>query len=169
MRRFISADNKGKALLRFMTAAMLLLFTAGVIKAQTEETAEPPRPMTPLQTFLSDPAVNAGSTAVYIAEIGGKVLASHNADTPLLGASTMKLVTIGSLMQVRDVNYRYVTRVMTAGRVVNNVLEGNLHIVGSGDPTLNTDRTPKTPDFVDEIVKALKSRGIKKHPRQRAD
>lgn len=161
MRRFMSADNKGKALLRFMTAAMLLLFTAGVIKAQTEETAEPPRPMTPLQTFLSDPAVNAGSTAVYIAEIGGKVLASHNADTPLLGASTMKLVTIGSLMQVRDVNYRYVTRVMTAGRVVNNVLEGNLHIVGSGDPTLNTDRTPKTPDFVDEIVKALKSRGIK--------
>ena len=60
MRRFMSADNKGKALLRFMTAAMLLLFTAGVIKAQTEETAEPPRPMTPLRERAMGPAVRMG-------------------------------------------------------------------------------------------------------------
>lgn len=30
MRRFMSADNKGKALLRFMTAAMLLLLQQGL-------------------------------------------------------------------------------------------------------------------------------------------
>ena len=58
---------------------------------------------TPLDEFLANPAVNPASTSVYIAEIkGGRVLAKHNISLPLMGASTMKLVTIASLMYSRD-------------------------------------------------------------------
>ena len=116
---------------------------------------------TPLDEFLANPAVNPASTSVYIAEIkGGRVLAKHNISLPLMGASTMKLVTIASLMYSRDLNYRFPTKVETAGRIIGGELQGNLHIIGSGDPTLNTDRTPKSADFVAEIVSALKRRGV---------
>lgn len=124
------------------------------------ETA-PQQPRSALEEFLAHPTVNAASTAVYISNLqNGKVLASHNTSVSLMGASTMKLVTIASLLHKRDINYRFPTRVETAGRIVNGVLEGNLHIISSGDPTIASDKPPKSPDLVAEIVRSLKRRGI---------
>lgn len=115
-----------------------------------------------LEEFLQNPAVNASTTSVYISDVvTGKVVVTHNADLPLMGASTMKLVTIGAMMHCLPMNYTFDTRVETAGRVTDGVLEGNLYIIGCGDPTLNTDRSPLSTDFVAEVVKALQKHGIK--------
>lgn len=145
-------------LLHIIVVMMCSVVSVG---AQTPDSV-PVRSQTPLEKFLSNPAVNPGSTSVYIAEIGsGRVLAGHNTTLPLLGASTMKLVTIGAMMRCRDINYRFTTLVETAGLVNNGILEGNLHVIGSGDPTLNSDRPPLSADIVTEIVKALQARGIR--------
>lgn len=144
-----------------LTAVAMLLSVVAAV-AQTADSVAPPRPHTPLEKFLADPSVNSATTSVYIAELGsGRVLARHNADLPLMGASTMKIVTIGAMMRCRDINYRFTTLVETAGRVNDGVLEGNLHVTGSGDPSLNSDRPPQSPDIVTEIVRALQARRIK--------
>ncbi len=117
----------------------------------------------PLQTFLRTPAVDSLSTGVYIKDLRtGRVMVQHNASKPLLGASTMKVVTVASLFHFTDINDRFTTNVYTAGCVNSDrILEGNLIVVGSGDPTLNSDRSPKSADFVLEIVAVLKKKNIK--------
>lgn len=152
---------KYRIVLTIILASLTAVLPAGAISQSTGDGALP-APSTPLEAFLASPAVNKASTGVYIAEIGsGKVLAQHNAMLPLIGASTQKIVTIASLMRLLDMNYFFSTRVETAGRITDGILEGNLHIIGSGDPTLNTDRTPAARDFVAEIVEALARRGVK--------
>ena len=106
-----------------LTAVAMLLSVVAAV-AQTADSVAPPRPHTPLEKFLADPSVNSATTSVYIAELGsGRVLARHNADLPLMGASTMKIVTIGAMMRCRDINYRFTTLVETAGRVNDGVLK----------------------------------------------
>lgn len=144
----------------------LVLWATGFVHAQTpaatDTAAGPPRPLTPLETLLASPAVNPLTSAIYIRDLRtGEVLASHNISISLRGASCMKLVTIASLIHFTDINDRYHTRVYTAGRVnANKELEGNIVIIGSGDPTLNASCEPKTPDFVDEVVNAIRRVGI---------
>lgn len=149
-----------RQLIPLLCCALAILSPHTSIFAQQGSDTET-QSQTPLDRFLANPAVNAATTSVYIAQIGSrKVLAEHNAQLPLLGASTMKLVTTASLLRCRDISHRYKTRVETAGQIKNRILEGNLHIIASGDPTLNSDRTPASSDFINEIVSELKRRNI---------
>ena len=139
---------KHSLILTFIFALLAVWLPVGAV-GQSPDCGTYGATPTPLAVFLADPAVNPASTGVYIAEIGsGRVLAQHNTTLPLIGASTQKLVTIASLMRLLDMNHSFTTRVETAGRITGGILEGNLHVIGSGDPTLNTDRTPATRDFV---------------------
>lgn len=115
----------------------------------------------PIDDFKANPAVNASSTSVMIIDLRtGKTVAALNESTPLLPASIMKSLTIASLMQLTEPEDRYITEVYLEGPVRNGVLQGNLLIVGSGDPTVNSRYEPKSAEFVNEIVQALKKKGI---------
>lgn len=114
-----------------------------------------------LSDYLASGGINAASTAVYIYDISSReVMVSHNAATPLLGASTMKSVTIASLFESIDMNFTYETQVIAQGDVEHGSLMGNLVIKGVGDPTINSDCDPMAPDFVKEIVSALQKEHI---------
>ncbi|MCM1291528.1 MAG: D-alanyl-D-alanine carboxypeptidase [Prevotella sp.] len=116
----------------------------------------------PIDDFKNNPAVNSSSTSVIVIDLKtGKTIVSHNAETPLLPASIMKSLTIASLMQLTSSTDRYLTEVYLEGPVKNGVLQGNLLIIGSGDPTVNSRYEPKSADIVREIVQALKKRGVK--------
>lgn len=115
----------------------------------------------PIDDFKANPAVNASSTSVMIIDLRtGKTVAALNESSPLLPASIMKSLTIASLMQLTEPEDRYITEVYLEGPVRNGVLQGNLLIVGSGDPTVNSRYEPKSAEFVNEIVQALKKKGI---------
>ena len=61
-----------------------------------------------------------------------------NADIPLIPASIMKCVTTATLLSRLDEDARFHTEVYAAGTVRDGILDGNLIIVGSGDPSLNS-------------------------------
>lgn len=113
--------------------------------------------------FIKSGSVNPATTGVLVVDLSnGKVIESYNADKALIPASITKAVTIASLISKTGIDHRYHTRVYIQGNVSDGILEGNLLIKGSGDPTINTSRGPKTPDFVAEIVSALKKQDIKR-------
>ena len=115
----------------------------------------------PLDRFLGSKSVAAGSTAVLIQDLQtGEVLAKHNADKPLLPASIMKTVTIAGLLRESGPEERFHTLVYADGPIKGNTIEGDLLIVGGGDPTLGANCEPQSADMAEEIIAALRHKGI---------
>lgn len=115
----------------------------------------------PLDTFLKSKSIAPGSTAVLIKDLKtGKTLVAHNASRPLLPASIMKTVTIAGLMQEQGPEERFHTKVYSDGPIEGNTIEGDLLIVGGGDPTLGANCEPESADIAEEIIAAFQHKGI---------
>ncbi|MDE5840996.1 MAG: D-alanyl-D-alanine carboxypeptidase [Muribaculaceae bacterium] len=116
---------------------------------------------TPLDNFLKSRSISSGSTAVLVQDLKtGETIAAHNADRPLLPASIMKTVTIAGLLQEKGPDERFHTYVYADGPIKGNALEGNLLILGGGDPTLGANCAPESADIAEEIIAALRHKGI---------
>jgi len=63
-----------------------------------------------------------------------------NASTPLSPASAVKLLTGVVALKKLGPDYVFKTEIFSDGSIKNGVLNGNLYLVGSGDPSLVTER-----------------------------
>lgn len=114
-----------------------------------------------VERFVACGAVDPDNCAVLVMDLAdGKVIGSHNADKALVPASINKVVTIASLLEKSGIDYRYETKVYAGGRISDGVLEGNLVVVGGGDPSLGANVEPKGTDIIGEIVDALHEKGV---------
>lgn len=66
----------------------------------------------------------------------GDTLYAHNPGLALAPASNMKLFTTAAALYYLGPDFRYGTFLMTGGEVTNGVLQGDLVLYGTGDPTL---------------------------------
>ncbi|MBB4636707.1 D-alanyl-D-alanine carboxypeptidase/D-alanyl-D-alanine-endopeptidase [Longimicrobium terrae] len=67
----------------------------------------------------------------------GETVYSRNADKLFVPASNMKIVTAAAALETLGPDYRYRTRVAASGPVRGGVLQGDLVVQGSGDPTIS--------------------------------
>ncbi len=70
----------------------------------------------------------------------GQVLEAHNPLLPLPPASTAKAITSLYAMERLGPGFRFSTDVVATGPVSGGVVQGDVVLVGSGDPTLDTNR-----------------------------
>jgi D-alanyl-D-alanine carboxypeptidase/D-alanyl-D-alanine-endopeptidase (penicillin-binding protein 4) len=82
-------------------------------------------------------AASPGSTCLTVS-VGGRVLYEHAPDEALTPASTQKLVTAVAALSVLGRDTRYRTRVVAPAEPSDGVVEGDLFLVGGGDPLLAT-------------------------------
>ena len=68
----------------------------------------------------------------------GKVVAEWNSNMPMLTASTMKTISTGVGLAYLGKDFRFSTKIAYTGEIKDNALEGNLYIIGGGDPTLGS-------------------------------
>lgn len=75
---------------------------------------------------------------VYVKSMkDGAVLYTRNINQPLMPASTLKILTAEAALLFLGSDYRFSTQLLTDAKAIKNgVLQGNLYIVLSGDPTL---------------------------------
>lgn len=124
--------------------------------------------------FLSSLAAEAAShplriagaettnVGIYIEDLRtGEVLASVNADKPMVPASVTKSLTTATAYATFSPTGRFTTPVYTAGKIKNGVLEGDVVIATIGDPTIESVHFPSNRGFADSIVSALQRLGIK--------
>ncbi len=103
--------------------------------------------------------VNAGNgnadIAVFVKSMKfGDVLYTHNINQSLTPASTIKVLTAEASLLYLGPEYRFSTQLLTDGKTVKDgVLQGNLYVVLSGDPSLTYY------DLIDLLL-ALKSQQI---------
>ena len=118
-------------------------------------------PKEALQTLLNSSSLDKNQTAIYIWDLEGDYkVVGYLDDRPITPASVMKCVSVAELSSKMKYNTKLVTNVYTEGNTSNGVLNGNIVVVGCGDPSLGDGRHQGQPDFVMEIVNALKSKGI---------
>lgn len=105
-------------------------------------------------TRFIDPALAAVSGFVLLDARTHAVIDAYQADISLPPASVTKAITAVYARQTLGPDYRFVTRVLATGPVVNGKVQGDLYLVGGGDPALDTDELAR-------LAAALVARGIR--------
>jgi serine-type D-Ala-D-Ala carboxypeptidase/endopeptidase (penicillin-binding protein 4) len=95
-------------------------------------------------------------TGISVADVAtGEVIYQRNGGRPLLPASTEKLfTTVGALTALRP-NFRFTTTAVGVGTRVGPTWEGDLYLVGSGDPTFSSYD-------IDALAAQVKAHGIRR-------
>lgn len=141
---------------------MLILFSLShdvfAKQSTTRKSAEPLHNINELVTALNQALLESQADAdigIYVKSMQyGDALYSLNINQVFTPASTMKVLTAEAALLYLGPEYRFATQLFTDSKHVNNgVLQGNLYIVLSGDPTLTYT------DLV-ELLMNLKARQI---------
>ncbi len=91
-----------------------------------------------LERTLKEEFMEQASTAVLAAKISGDTIAFHSAKKMLIPASTMKAVTTGVAIHSCGADFIFETKLAYNGKITDGTLEGDLYIIGGGDPTLGS-------------------------------
>jgi D-alanyl-D-alanine carboxypeptidase/D-alanyl-D-alanine-endopeptidase (penicillin-binding protein 4) len=91
-----------------------------------------------LSLVLASPALRNSSWGVDVRSLARHdSLFSSGAGKLLLPASAMKIVTLAAAAERLGWDYSYETRVLALGAIEGGVLDGDLMVVGSGDPSVD--------------------------------
>ena len=97
-----------------------------------------------------------GTTGFVVAEVAsGRILEQENADALVPPASVVKAITALYGLDRLGAGHRFKTQVMAVGQVSGDRLDGDLVLVGGGDPTLDSDK-------LGDLVAALAATGLRR-------
>lgn len=99
------------------------------------------------------------TVGVYVAPIGGKPVVASGASRLLVPASTTKCITAAACVLGLPEDFRFETRVYATGSVHSGKVEGDIVIVGAGDPTLASAHFPDNSGFVSDFYATLQRHG----------
>ena len=68
----------------------------------------------------------------------GRVIYERLSNEPVVPASTQKLLTAIALLDIFGPDHKFTTRVLSKTQPVNGLIEGDLWLIGGGDPLLMT-------------------------------
>ena len=113
-----------------------------------------------IQKMAADDQLKNASISFYALDLdSGKVIAGMGSNKSLVPASTMKLVTTATALELLGPGKRFSTYIKYSGSIDSNcVLNGNIYIVGGGDPCLGSERFTKhygnfINNWANEIIK----------------
>ena len=167
----MNSQSRGRACSALTGALLLVALAATACATTTRQTrpapAAPPAPPAlatlarDLDAILAEPALQHGYWGVLVRSLDNdQTLYSVNAHRLMLPASSMKVVTLAAAAEKLGWDFRYDTTLYAAGAVEAGTLQGDLVVVGSGDPSLTVADGMADRVFA-EWAGALKQRGIR--------
>lgn len=117
-----------------------------------------------IQKLEQDPAFKHASLSLYVVDSKtGKPVYDKNSQTGLAPASCQKVITAVAAYELLGKDYLYKTGLGYEGKITGGVLNGNVIISGSGDPTLGSWRWKTTSESIllNEWITAIKQAGIR--------
>jgi D-alanyl-D-alanine carboxypeptidase/D-alanyl-D-alanine-endopeptidase (penicillin-binding protein 4) len=176
--------------LRLLAAVLVVLSATalpGLVDAGAGDAPAAPVPSTPvlsarrlpgvLQGATADPKLAAtlepfldkavGSECAVVLE-GGRVAYTRNLDAAMVPASVLKLLTGTAALQVLGADTRLATVAGSAQPMTDGVVQGDLFVVGGGDPLLTTpgfqaslDDPEQVGEKYSDLADALVAAGLK--------
>ena len=118
-----------------------------------------------INKLQADSQFKHGTISLFVVESKtGKIIFDRNSQTGLAPASCQKVITAATAFELLGKNYTYKTKLGYDGKINDEILNGNIYITGSGDPTLGSWRysSAKENNIVANFKKAIKEKGIQK-------
>jgi D-alanyl-D-alanine carboxypeptidase/D-alanyl-D-alanine-endopeptidase (penicillin-binding protein 4) len=113
-----------------------------------------------LNAVLAAPILARSHWSIAIKSLDrGDVILEHNPGKLVMPASNMKIFTMAATAERLGWDYRFETTLESAAPIAGGVLQGDLIVRGSGDPTISHRDDVATRTF-DEWAAALRARGI---------
>ncbi|HJQ52414.1 MAG TPA: D-alanyl-D-alanine carboxypeptidase/D-alanyl-D-alanine-endopeptidase [Gemmatimonadaceae bacterium] len=91
----------------------------------------------------------------------GDTLYSKNAGKLFMPASNMKIVTSAVALTLLGADYSYRTTFATDGEVRDSLLDGNLIVIGRGDPTISDNMRGLATLVMDTLADSVRAHGIR--------
>jgi D-alanyl-D-alanine carboxypeptidase/D-alanyl-D-alanine-endopeptidase (penicillin-binding protein 4) len=123
--------------------ALAVLLAGGCAGTRPAPSATPaPSPVDQLRldvaAAVSGPGVAAGTWGVVVRSLArDETLVALNPDALLVPASVAKIVTLATAADAVGWDHTFRTTVFAAGTLADGVLDGDLVVTGSGDPTID--------------------------------
>ena len=113
--------------------------------------------------LAEDPTFKHATISLYIINTTtGKTVTEVNTNIGVAPASCQKVITASTAFELLGHDYTYKTTIGYTGNIVNGVLNGNLILKGSGDPTLGSWRYAEANEekVIADLKKAIAQEGI---------
>lgn len=118
------------------------------------------------QNLASDEQAKYAITSLCVLDAKtGKIVYAKNENIGLATASTLKVITSATAFSILGKDFKYQTTLAYSGKITaDGTLQGELIILGSGDPTLGSWRYEQSKEntILTTWVNAIKGVGIKK-------
>ena len=105
---------------------------------------------------------NANWGMLIVDPVAAETLYSRNAGKLFMPGSNMKIVTGATSLALLGPEYRYRTVVVASGPIRDGILEGNLVIVGRGDPTVSDHMHGDAMKPLRELADSVVAHGLRK-------
>jgi serine-type D-Ala-D-Ala carboxypeptidase/endopeptidase (penicillin-binding protein 4) len=117
----------------------------------------------PVDEFVESPLLKNANISLLVKDAAtNQTLYQYRPNSCTTPASTMKLVTTATALELFGSDYRFETRLAVNGKITkDSVLEGDLIVYGGGDPTLGSEKLGEK-SFLPKWIAAIRAAGIKK-------
>lgn len=95
----------------------------------------------------------------------GESIGSLHPEKVLIPASTLKLITTASALELLGNEYKFTTQIGYSGQIKQKILKGDIILIGGGDPTLGSEYFQNyyfSPHFLETWAQKIKAAGIEK-------
>jgi len=116
-----------------------------------------------IDSLLDDPKfANAQLGVLVMNPATGDTLYSRNAGKLFTPASNQKILTAAVALKQLGPDYRYRTVIGKRGAIRDSVLQGDLLVIGRGDPTISDRFHGSAQTALEAIADSIKARGVKR-------
>ena len=117
-------------------------------------------PMAMAQTLTMPVELQNATVSLVVTDVEtGQNVLEHQSNQSATPASITKLITTATALELLGADFRFTTTIAYDGTLSNGILNGNLYIIGGGDPTLGS-RYFNDENFLTDWCVKLKKIGI---------
>lgn len=117
-----------------LSLLLLLALLSGVPRLSAQRTIA-----AAVRAFAEDPELAGALISVDVIDVAtGERVAAVNPDLAAIPASTQKLLTTAVAMDVLGPDHLFTTQLVMTGELENGILQGDLYLIGGGDPSLGS-------------------------------
>ena len=157
-------DTPGRASLRIAATGAMIVALSGCVTVMN--TVRPPAPRDVLRRQIDSLTSqaqfrNAHWGVLIVNPRTGDTIYSKNAGKLFMPASNQKIITSAVALALLGPDYSYRTTFAKTGEVIDSLLDGDLIVIGRGDPTVSDRMRGLATLVMDTLADSLRAKGIR--------